>query len=269
MERYDWTNCPKVIKAEMNTLQTEFSRLSGLHLSGIYLHGSLALGGFQPARSDIDMIVVTSEQIGAASERVAIELLLRVSKFPSPVDVYFLLEHDITPFQQPLPFMLHYSEQRREDYEQMLRSNAWKQENEQRQYDSSLAIYLTVLHRKGICLVGKPIEEIFPHVSEQIFRDALVANFQELQKRRLQDIVSFVLNACRSYAYLCDGALLAKDEGADWGLAYLPEIYHPLIQQALALYRSEKLRRSVGRSLLDGFTTYMEEAILRQQAAQA
>src|SRR5437879_4705660 len=95
MEYYNWINCSKVIKAEVNTLQTEFSRLSDLHLSGIYLHGSLALGGFQPARSDINMIVTTSEGLEVESKRAAIELLLRISKFPSPIDVYFLLEQDI------------------------------------------------------------------------------------------------------------------------------------------------------------------------------
>jgi len=60
MVQYTWTTCSKVIQSEVNTLQTELHRLHGKNLLGIYLHGSLALGGFQPGRSDIDVIVVTA-----------------------------------------------------------------------------------------------------------------------------------------------------------------------------------------------------------------
>jgi streptomycin 3"-adenylyltransferase len=264
MEQYNWTNCSKVIKAEVNTLQTEFSRVLETHLSGIYLHGSLALGGFQPTRSDIDMIVTISEQASIESKRALIALLLRISKFPSPVDLWILLEQDIVPFRQPLPFALHYSEELREDYEQALHTDAWKSWNEHLEYDLHLAIYLTVLHRKGICLSGTPIVEAFPVVPEQTFRDALVASFQEQREQRLRDLVAFVLNACRVYAYLRDEAFLSKDEGGTWGLANLPESFHPLIHQSLALYRGDRLGRPVSRSVLDTFTDYMEEAISGQ-----
>lgn len=264
MEQYDWTNCSKVIKSEVNTLQTEFSRMLDTRLSGIYLHGSLALGGFQPARSDIDMIVTTSEPVSVESKRTLIKLLLRISKFPCPVDVWLLDEHDIIPFQQPLPFSMHYSEALREDYEQELRADSWQHWNEHVRRDPNLAIYLTILHRKGVCLTGKSIADAFPPVPEQTFRDALVASFQELYEHRLPDLVAFVLNACRVYAYLRDGAFLSKDEGGTWGLANLPASFHALIHQSLALYRGEQLGRPVGRSVLDSFTTYIKEAISRQ-----
>ena len=70
------------------------------------------------------------------------------------------------------------------------------------------------------------------------------------------------MNACRACAYLQDGAILSKDAGGVWGLANLPEQYHPLIQQALALYRGECLGRPIGRVAWDDFAAYMREAIL-------
>jgi hypothetical protein len=57
-------------------------------------------------------------------------------------------------------------------------------------------------------------------------------------------------------------ARLSKDAGGVWGLAHLPEQYHPLIQQALALYRSERLGRPVGHAAWDDFAAYVREAIL-------
>jgi hypothetical protein len=265
MEYYDWTNCPKVIKAEVNTLLAEFSQMPDLHFSGMYLHGSLALGGFQPARSDLDIIVTTSERMSMQAERAAVELLLRVSKFPAPVDIWFLAEHDLASFQQPLPFTLHYNERLRERLQLDLSSDAWEHWNDQTYTDPRLAIYLTILERKGVCLAGKAIAEEFPLVPEQIFLEALVASFQEARAHYLQDLVAFVLDSCRVYAYLRAGTLLSKNEGGAWGLANLPEQYHPLIQQSLALYRSERLGRPIGRAVLSEFTVYMEEKILRQQ----
>lgn len=263
MKRYDWANCSKVIQSEVTTLQAECVHMLGENLTGIYLHGSLALGGFQPARSDIDMIVTTREQMSVEQKRELIQLLFRVSKFPCPIDVWFLTEHDLIPLQQPVPFALHYSEAQREDYEQELRNDSWQHWNERSQTEPQLAIYLTVLHHKGICLVGRPIAEMFPVVSEQMFRDELIASFESSRADRLRDLIGFVLNACRTAAYLADKVLLAKDEGGEWGLTNLPEAFHPLIRQALALYRSDRLERPVSRPVLDEFTRYMEEAIAR------
>ena len=107
MVQYNWTTCSKVVKAEVNTLQTELQRLLQRNLLGIYLHGSLALGGFNPARSDIDVIVVTRQKMDVETKRRSIELLLRISKMPCPLDVPFLVEQDIFPFQHPLPYDPH------------------------------------------------------------------------------------------------------------------------------------------------------------------
>src|SRR5207248_3936581 len=97
MVQYTWTTCSKVIQSEVNTLQTELQRLHGKNLLGIYLHGSLALGGFQPGRSDIDVIVVTAQRVDLETKRRCIELLLRISKMPSPLDIRFLVELDLFP----------------------------------------------------------------------------------------------------------------------------------------------------------------------------
>lgn len=261
MGKYNWTTCSKVIKAEVKTVQMELQRLLGQQLSGIYLHGSLALGGFSPSRSDIDMIVATEQRMDVEVKRAIIELLLRVSKMPSPLDIYFLAERDMFPFRHPLPYDLHYSEEQREQYQQELRDGSWKRWNESSQHDPVLTIALTVLHKCGICLSGKSIAEAFPVVPEQDFRDELIKNIQTAEEHRRENPISFVLNACRVLAYLHDGAILSKDDGGEWGLAHLPEQYHALIEQSLALYRGERPGRPVGRTALDDFAAHMHEAV--------
>ncbi len=97
---------------------------------------------------------------------------------------------------------------------------------------------------------------------ERDFRDAIIKDVQVAQDEPLYDPISFVLNACRACAYLQDGAILSKDTGGVWGLAHLPEQYHPLIQQALALYQGERLGRPVGHAAWDDFAASMREAML-------
>ena len=181
---------------------------------------------------------------------------------PCPLDIRFLVQQDLFPFQQPLLCDLHYSEIWRENYQQELRTGTWKHWNGKAQRDPDLAVHLTVLHRYGICLYGKPIAEALPPVPERDFRDAIIKDVQVAQGEPLYDPISFVLNACRACAYLHDGTILSKDAGGVWGLAHLPEQYHPLIQQALALYRCERLGRPVGHVAWEDFAAYMHKAIL-------
>jgi len=262
MAHYTWATSSKVIQSEVTTLQTELQRLLDQNLLGMYLHGSLALGGFQPGRSDIDVIVVTAQRIDLETKRRCIELLLRISKMPCPLDIRFLVEKDLFPYQHPLLCDLHYSEIWRENFQQELRSDTWKHWNDKAKRDPDLTVHLTVLHRYGICVYGKPIAEALPLVPESDFRNAIIKDVQVAQAEPLYDPISFVLNACRACAYLHDGTILSKDAGGAWGLAHLPEQYHPLIQQALALYQGERLGRPVGHAAWDDFAAYISEAIL-------
>jgi predicted nucleotidyltransferase len=248
MEHDTWSNCSKVIQSEVTTLQTELQRLLGQHLLGIYLHGSLALGGFQPGRSDIDVIVVTAQRIGLETKCRCMELLLRISRMPCPLDIRFLVELDLFPYQHPLLCDLHYHESWRENYQQELGTGIWKHWNGSAQHDPDLTVHLTVLHRYGICLYGKPLAEVFPPVPERDVRAAIVKDVQLAQGEPLYDPISFVLNACRACAYLQNDAILSKDAGGLWGLAHLPEQYHPLIGQALASIERERLGRPVGHA---------------------
>ncbi len=257
MVQYKWPQVTKTVKVEMQTLETELRTLLEENLLGIYLHGSLAQGGFQPARSDIDIIVATEGSIEPAQQRPIVEMLLRLSKAPIPLDIYFLAKSAIFPFQQPLPYGFHYNERLREHYQALLRRDDWQNDLDQR--DPMLSIYLAVLHAHGIVLAGKPINETLPVVPEQTLRESLITATLLARDERMRDLVSFVLNVCRTLAYLREGTLLSKDEGGVWGKAHLPEQYSALIHQSLALYRGDRLSRPVGRTVLDEFAEFVQE----------
>ena len=252
-EGYTWATCSKVIQSEVKTLQTELSNLCGQNLLGIYLHGSLALGGFQPRRSDINVIVVTGQRMDLETKRACMTMLLRVSPMPCPIDIRFLVQSALFPFQHPLLCDFQYDETWRETAQQDLRDGSWKDWHEHAWRDPDLTIDLTVLHHAGICLCGRPISEMFPAVSAHTFQEAIIQTMQIARDHPTQDPVSFVLNACRVSACLQEGLILSKDAGGRWGLAHLPDQYHPLFEQSLALYRGEPLGQVVGRALLEAF----------------
>lgn len=261
-QQYTWETCSRVIQSEVRTLQTESQRVLEENFVGFYLHGSLALGGFNPARSDVNIVVVTKQGMEIEVKRTLVTLLLRISKMPCPVSIHFLAQHDIFPFQHPLPYDLYYTELMREQVQQDMRNDTWHHWNDGIKYDPDLAIILTVLQLYGICLSGEPPAKTLPAVPEHAFRDALVTKVQTAQQHPLHDPISFVLNACRVMAYLHDHIVLSKDAGGVCALSSLSVQYHPLIQQLLALYRGERPGRPVGRAALQDFAAYVHETIV-------
>ena len=47
----------------LNEIVDKSKRIFQEHLTGVYLHGSLAMGCFNPQKSDIDVIIVTNSSI--------------------------------------------------------------------------------------------------------------------------------------------------------------------------------------------------------------
>ncbi len=117
---------------------------------------------------------MVTEKIDIERKRKLVELLLRISNMPRPLDVYVLATKDLFPLQSPLPYELHYNEQLRETMLQEVRNGNWQYWNDTTHADSNLTISLAILQRAGIVLSGKPIEETLPAIAEATFKTALV-----------------------------------------------------------------------------------------------
>jgi streptomycin 3"-adenylyltransferase len=69
----------------------------GPNLTGIYLHGSLAYGCFNPTQSDIDLLVFTKERMAVGTKRRVAHVLLQYSAHPVPLEVSVLSRDQIVP----------------------------------------------------------------------------------------------------------------------------------------------------------------------------
>ncbi len=48
MNQFGWANCPAAVGTQVNTFIDALQAILGDKLVGVYLHGSLAMGMFQP-----------------------------------------------------------------------------------------------------------------------------------------------------------------------------------------------------------------------------
>jgi hypothetical protein len=224
---------------------------------GIYLHGSLAMGCFNPARSDLDLLVITRQPMGVETKRSLGEALLRLSRHPAPIEVSFLSAEYLTPWRCPTPYDLHYSEDWRSRFEQALATGAWREWDQERQEDLDLAAHCTITRARGICLLGQPIDQTFPPVPARDYLAAIWDDFLWARARASNNPPYFVLNACRVAAYRLEGRICSKEEGGVWGLQNVPEPFRNLILQALKVYRGEE-QHPFDPATLEAFGTSVE-----------
>ena len=248
---------PQNVKNVLNELVQELRNILGDNLVGIYLHGSLAMGGFNPASSDIDIIVVAKDKL---ISQVKVDLraklqLLSKRLLSKGFDMSVVKLNVLKQFEHPTPyeFYFHYSN---------IAAN--KQIEDDGAYDSNLTIHFAITKERGICLYGKPIAAIFPDVPKLYYLQS-IAHDAEWSLNNIQKgpdtgkclvPVYAVLNFCRALAFIKEELIASKIEGAEWGLEHLPEEYKPLIQEALEEYKQSSVAKEVDAVLLKRFAAY-------------
>jgi predicted nucleotidyltransferase len=73
-------NVPNNVKGFLTGfVQAIQQQLTG-NLIGIYLHGSLAMGSFNATSSDIDLLIVVSQELDHVQKTALVQLLLQFSQ---------------------------------------------------------------------------------------------------------------------------------------------------------------------------------------------
>lgn len=230
----DWRTAPAATRAQVDRLVAAFRDELQDHLLGVYLHGSLATGCFNPKRSDVDLLVVVRRPFTQEQKRRLVGDLLSLSRSPHPVEISFLRLDQLHPWRHPAPFELHYSEDWRASYLGHQEGGPWPIRVTK---DADLAAHVAVTRARGIRLWGRPRNEVFPAVPAEDVAASLVSDFVWARERLAAYPVYAVLNACRIHAYFLTGRLLSKVEGAAWAREHFPEDLTQVVEAALQLYR--------------------------------
>ena len=256
MNQYGWENAPPDVRAQVERLVVLLRAHLSDDLAGIYLHGSLAMGCFSPARSDADILVVTARAMPIETKWRVMRVLLMLSLAPSPIEVSFLREDDLRPWRHPAPYDFHFGEDHRERYLRELADRSWTRWNEGERLDEDLAGHVTVTRARGVVLWGAPIEDVFPEVPREDYLASILADAEWASERPDLAVEYRTLNLCRTLGYLTDGRIRSKDEGGEWALGALPAEYHGSVAAALEAYRGESADARCDEKTLEEFIEY-------------
>lgn len=208
------------------------------NLTGIYLHGSLVMGCYNPNKSDVDLIVVVKEEMSLSSKRELMKMVVELNQHAPAkgIEMSVVKKNVCNPFIYPTPYELHFSNghldwylEDPEDY--VLKMNGT---------DKDLAAHFTIIRNRGIAIYGLPIHEVFGIVPKKDYIDSIWFDVKNAKEDILENPLYVILNLTRVLAYLKEEKILSKEEGGKWGLANLPEEYHFLIQQALNEYKNSE-----------------------------
>lgn len=219
-------------------LLSRFTRMSrtvfGDNLTGVYLHGSLAMGCFNPRKSDLDLLLVVDTEPSDAAKLAFMEQVISLNnEAPAKgLELSIVTRDAILPFRYPTPFVLHFSPMHLGWFQQDPNGYIQDMKGE----DPDLAAHCTIVRKSGIVLYGASIANTFGEVPKADYLDSIWQDVESAEADILRDPMYITLNLCRVLAYAQDEMILSKQTGGNWGLSHLPECHHPLIQQALTSY---------------------------------
>jgi Domain of unknown function (DUF4111)/Nucleotidyltransferase domain len=227
---------------QLDELVQGFRDALGDDLAGVYLHGSVALGCFNPALSDIDLLVVTGRAMTPEQRRVVEPLLARSGR----IEASFLPAPLLRPWRHPAPYDRHFGSNRR-----LVGPGD----------DHDLAAHFTVARFAGIALAGPPATDVFPEVPWEDYEDSLRRDLQWCGEHGGR--LYAVLSPARIWATLTERTVHSKESGAVWALERAPQEFRPLLSHALATYRTGTSEPWFERNQVRPFAEFVIDRLTR------
>jgi predicted nucleotidyltransferase len=243
------------IEVIVRKLLNDVQAVLGASMAGLYLHGSLACGDFNPLTSDIDFLVVTEHPL--PSEIFSALQEMHAGLFSSRLDWAQKLEgayvpkgvlrhHD--PAHAPIPWLGvdgHFAMER---------------------LGSDWIIQRWILREKGLAIYGPPLPDLIDPVSPDDLREAVRNSLREWWSPPFPSPERFdnadyrayaVLTMCRSLYVLEHGCVVSKPEATRWAMETLNKTWQPLIAAA-ASWRPGK-----GFNQMDATTGFIRFTLLK------
>jgi len=230
------------------------NRIFGDNLVGIYLHGSAAMGCFNPKKSDLDLLVIVKDDISEAQKLdfMNMTVALNAEAPKKGLELSIVKQKFCRPFVYPTPYELHFSIahlqqflKSPEDYIKTMHGT-----------DKDLAAHFVITRHCGKVLYGKPVREVFGEVEREAYLDSILTDVEHAREDILENPVYITLNLCRILAFLREDLILSKKSGGEWAAPMLPPPYAAFVREAVRAYESDGKMR-IGRETAEEFATYM------------
>ena len=226
-------NLPQDVSVFLEALLLGVQDALGDNLVGVYLRGSLALGDFIPATSDIDVLVVTERPVADAEFARLADLHARLAKssytYGNRHEIAYV---DRAAWRRFEPGRRHPSLGQGE-------ALAWSEHR-----DNWILERWTV-RECGVALLGPEPHSLLDPVATEELRVAVRSRLRDwadwadqtddpdwLLPRAHKAYV--VETMCRALATLACGQLLSKPRAVSWALAHLPEPWRSTVERSQA-----------------------------------
>ncbi|WP_214779009.1 aminoglycoside adenylyltransferase domain-containing protein [Exiguobacterium sp. s22] len=180
----------------------------------IYIHGSVAMGGFHPKRSDVDLLLVVSNALTREERHKLIDCCLLYSNEPYPLELSIMTVAQLKDWCHPSPFEFHYSEGWRSRFEKA--NGEERTELQQGFTDPDLAAHMLMILERGITWRGHPLHQLLCGFDSAHFSDAIRADAIDCLDTLEENPIYCVLNLVRGLAYEQERVLLSKQEALGW-----------------------------------------------------
>ena len=197
----------------------------GGRLVGVYAGGSLALGDYQPGRSDIDVAVVVEGRLGLESKE-ALVAALRHEALPCPARGLELVVYSRDAAK---------ANTAEAEFELNLNTGAEMPFRVDLEPDPAethwFALDRAILRAHGLTVLGPPAKDVFGVISRQELLAVLARamRWHELGAARTDDAV---LNGCRALRFARENEWSSKRAAGRWALGRVSD--STLVGQALA-----------------------------------
>ena len=235
-------------------------QILGENLVGVYLHGSAVMGCFNPAKSDLDFIVVIAHSMTDETKRAYMDMVLalNVDGPAKGIEMSIVLREVCKPFVYPTPFELHFSERHINWYNENPADYVQKMNGS----DKDLAAHFTVIRARGKCLWGAPVSDVFAEVPATDYMDSLWEDICDAP----EEIENNTMYLTRVMAYKKEGLILSKKEGGEWALKNLPEEFALVIRTALEEYAAASEETAPEKYANTPAVTHYDMALARKYA---
>jgi Domain of unknown function (DUF4111)/Nucleotidyltransferase domain len=203
-------------------------------LEGLYIHGSAALGAFEPGKSDIDFAAVTKEVLtqeeAGRLQKVHKELASR-HHYPE-LDGCYLVWDDFGSLSKDLRYVYNGGE---------LAEGA-----------PFNPVMWRILKDHAIRLRGPEISDLFIPIQEDDLAEYIIENSQSYWRKRTEamkadpdgilalpsekiyeELEWSILGLLRQFYTLRENNIISKSGAGEYGLIHMPDKWHPVIELAL------------------------------------
>ncbi len=213
------------------TLLTRMQIILNNRLVGFYLHGSLSLGDFDPEASDVDFLVVTTEELRE-------EILDSVHTMHQEIAASGL------PYATRLEgsYISRAAVRRYDSHNALHPAISVNRQLQVKHHSRSWIIDRHLVREHGIILWGPLPKTLIEPISPQELRKtvyALLHDYWEKQNTASEEWsprhwqAYAILSMCRALYTLQYGTVIPKPQAAVWALQTLEPAWKPLIERAL------------------------------------